>query len=76
MKIPNTTNTTFRLVILPAIALNLAVLWLTRDQLAGFARTHRVRPHRHMMTGLVGGGLFIAGAFTFVPGRLMWRVFF
>ncbi|MEI6281493.1 MAG: DUF2306 domain-containing protein, partial [Alphaproteobacteria bacterium] len=40
------------------------------------ARTHRVRLHRHMMTGLVVGGLFIAGAFTFVPGRLMWRVFF
>jgi len=172
MKIPNTTNTTIRLVILPAIAVNLAVLWLTRDQLAGFARahlhapdwalvarqswtiqlhlyaalsaflialfmlsgpkgtrvhrtvgwawvilmmttavssffvrtlnpghmswihllsgwvafatplgvwaarTHRVRLHRHMMTGLVVGGLFIAGAFTFVPGRLMWRVFF
>jgi hypothetical protein len=29
-----------------------------------------------MMTVLVVGGLFIAGAFTFVPGRLMWRVFF
>lgn len=40
------------------------------------ARTHRVRLHQHMMTGLVVGGLFIAGALTFIPGRLMFRVFF
>jgi uncharacterized membrane protein len=29
-----------------------------------------------MMTGNFLGGLIIAGAFTFAPGRLMWRVFF
>ncbi len=40
------------------------------------ARTHRVRLHQQMMTGLVIGGLVIAGALTFVPGRLMFRVFF
>jgi uncharacterized membrane protein len=28
------------------------------------------------MTGLFIGGLVIAGAFTFAPGRLMFRVFF
>ncbi len=40
------------------------------------ARTHRVRLHQRLMTGLVVGGLFIAGALTFIPGRLMFRVFF
>lgn len=40
------------------------------------ARTHRVRLHQHLMTGLVVGGLFIAGALTFIPGRLMFEVFF
>lgn len=40
------------------------------------ARTHRIRLHRQTMTGMVVGGLLIAGAFTFIPGRLMWRVFF
>jgi uncharacterized membrane protein len=39
------------------------------------ARTHRVRLHQRVMTGLVIGGLFIAGALTFIPGRLMWNVF-
>ena len=34
-----------------------------------------VRLHRRIMTALFVGGLVIAGAFTFVPGRLMWRVF-
>lgn len=32
--------------------------------------------HRRMMTGLFIGGLVIAGALTFLPGRLMWQVFF
>lgn len=40
------------------------------------ARTHRVRLHQQMMTGLVVGGLIIAGALTFIPGRLMFNVFF
>ncbi len=40
------------------------------------ARTHRVALHRRMMTGLVVGGLLIAGGLTFIPGRLMWRAFF
>lgn len=40
------------------------------------ARTHRVRLHQRVMTGLVIGGLIIAGALTFIPGRLMWRIFF
>lgn len=39
------------------------------------ARRHRVAIHRRAMTGLFVGGLLIAGAFTFLPGRLMWHVF-
>ncbi len=34
-----------------------------------------VKRHRALMTNIFMGGLVIAGAFTFVPGRLMWRVF-
>lgn len=32
--------------------------------------------HRRRMTGIFIGGLIIAGAFTFIPGRLMWNLFF
>lgn len=39
-------------------------------------RRKNVRLHRRLMTGLFVGGLVIAGAFTFVPGRLMFQVFF
>jgi uncharacterized membrane protein len=41
-----------------------------------FARRHNIRAHRRMMTGNFLFGLIVAGAFTFVPGRLMWRLFF
>jgi uncharacterized membrane protein len=41
-----------------------------------FARRHKVAPHRQTMTGIYVGGLLVAGAFTFIPGRLMWRLFF
>lgn len=40
------------------------------------ARRHKVRLHRRFMMGLFFGGLIITGALTFIPGRLMWRVFF
>jgi len=40
------------------------------------ARSHRVRLHQHLMTGLAVGGLFFAGLLTFIPGRLMFGVFF
>jgi uncharacterized membrane protein len=40
------------------------------------ARHHNVRRHGALMTGFYFGGLILAGALTFVPGRLMWRVFF
>ena len=41
-----------------------------------FARRHKVRLHARTMTGLFTGGLILAGALAFIPGRLMWTVFF
>lgn len=40
------------------------------------ARRHRVAAHRRAMTGMFVGGLIVAGLLTFLPGRLMWAVFF
>jgi uncharacterized membrane protein len=40
------------------------------------ARTARIRLHGRLMAGLFVGGLLIAGLLTFIPGRLMWRLFF
>lgn len=40
------------------------------------ARRHKVRAHRFIMTSLFVGGMLIAGGFTFLPGRVMWQLFF
>jgi uncharacterized membrane protein len=40
------------------------------------ARKHNARLHSRTMTGLFVGGLLIAGAFAFLPGRLMWQIVF
>lgn len=40
------------------------------------ARQHRVAPHGRAMRNLFLGGLVIAGAFTFWPGRIMHAVVF
>jgi uncharacterized membrane protein len=40
------------------------------------ARTHRVKMHARTMTGVFNGGLILAGAMAFLPGRLMWAVVF
>jgi uncharacterized membrane protein len=40
------------------------------------ARKHHIRQHATTMIGLFIGGLIIAGAFTFVPGRIMHDVVF
>ena len=37
---------------------------------------HRVAAHRRAMTGMFVGGLVVAGLLTFLPGRLMWAIFF
>ena len=43
------------------------------------ARRGRVESHRRAVLGLMGGGLVIAGIFTFIPGRalgqLVWSLF-
>jgi uncharacterized membrane protein len=39
-------------------------------------RTGNIRAHGRTMAALFVGGLIIAGGFTFLPGRLMWAIFF
>jgi uncharacterized membrane protein len=38
------------------------------------ARRHEVQKHRRSMIGIFIGALVVAGAFTFVPGRIMHAV--
>ena len=38
------------------------------------ARGHRVAQHRQTMRALVFGALIVAGAFTILPGRIMFQV--
>jgi len=40
------------------------------------ARRHDVGRHRSVMLSLYLGALAVAGAFTLLPGRLLYRVFF
>jgi uncharacterized membrane protein len=40
------------------------------------ARRHDVASHARVISGFVIGGLGIAGLAAFLPGRLMWAVFF
>ena len=40
------------------------------------ARTHQIQKHGAAAYGLFMGALLIAGLLTFIPGRLMWQVFF
>lgn len=40
------------------------------------ARRRSIAEHRKTMTGLFMGGMLIAGLFTFLPGRMMWHLFF
>ncbi|MFZ4607039.1 MAG: DUF2306 domain-containing protein [Caulobacter sp.] len=40
------------------------------------ARKHDVMSHKRAMTSLFWGASIVAGAFTFLPGRLMWKLFF
>jgi len=41
-----------------------------------YARRHRIAGHRQTMTLMFVGALVIAGAFTFLPGRIMHQVAF
>ena len=40
------------------------------------ARRHNVDRHRRAMIGIFTGALVVAGAFTFLPGRIMYAVAF
>lgn len=39
-------------------------------------RRRDVLQHRRSMTGMFVGAMIIAGLFSFLPGRLMWHIFF
>jgi len=39
-------------------------------------RHKNIRGHQQSMLGLYIGGLLIAGSLTFLPGRIMYRLFF
>ena len=53
----------------------LAILTLIMLPLGvAYARRHKVRGHRYTMIGIFLGALVVAGAFTFVPGRIMHAV--
>ena len=53
--------------------------WLTMIQIpiaVWAARRHNVELHRRIMGSMYFGAMIVAGAFTFLPGRLMFRMFF
>ena len=39
-------------------------------------RRRDIQKHKHTMTGMFVGAMLIAGLFSFLPGRLMWEIFF
>lgn len=39
-------------------------------------RRRNIREHRQSMTGMFVGAILVAGLFSFLPGRLMWKIFF
>ena len=40
------------------------------------ARRKDIAKHRKHMTGMFVGAMLVAGLFTFLPGRMMWSIFF
>lgn len=40
------------------------------------ARRRDIKKHRAEMTNMFVGGMLVAGLFSFLPGRLMWSIFF
>jgi uncharacterized membrane protein len=40
------------------------------------ARAHRINRHRAAMLSVYFGGIMIAGGLTFLPGRIMYGIFF
>jgi uncharacterized membrane protein len=62
----------------PWSPIHLLAIWtLTMVPFAVYAaRTHNVRRHQRTMQGIFLGALVVAGAFTFLPGRIMHKVVF
>jgi uncharacterized membrane protein len=54
------------------IPLTVNGIWQTRKAL----RTGNIAAHKASMRGMYIGGLIIAGLLTFLPGRIMYRMFF
>jgi uncharacterized membrane protein len=54
------------------IPLTIHGVWRTRKAL----RDGDIAAHRASMQGVYIGGLLIAGVLTFLPGRIMYRIFF
>lgn len=40
------------------------------------ARRRDIKKHSKEMTGMFTGGMLVAGLFSFLPGRMMWSIFF
>ncbi len=57
----------------PIHILSLVTLWTLVSAVRN-ARAHRVNAHQRQMKTLIFGALIVAGAFTFVPGRIMYQV--
>lgn len=53
-----------------------ALTLISLPRIVFYARKHNVKAHKSAVYGLVFGGLLIAGLFTFLPGRLMYQLFF
>jgi uncharacterized membrane protein len=54
-----------------------SVWWIVFLSLAVLAaKRHRVGTHRAIMMVLFYGSLLLTGVFAFLPGRLMWTLFF
>lgn len=49
---------------------------ITLPQIIWYARKHNVKKHASNAIGLYIGALIVAGIFAFMPGRVMWHVFF
>ncbi len=49
---------------------------ITLPMAVAAARRRNFRKHAKGMTGAFVGGLVIAGLFTFLPGRMLWSIFF
>ncbi|HEY9219160.1 MAG TPA: hypothetical protein VIO94_14015 [Phenylobacterium sp.] len=58
--------------------IHLLLVWAMLLLTAGLwsARRRRPRAHRLCMMWLFYGSIMFPGALTFLPGRLMWRLFF